>query len=91
MRLSSILTRTKMSISLSSKMLNQHKPTTANIQVCLLQKSLYRHFNVSHHKNHKIQRDSDMGIHMNHLSLFVVGGGHIFVGYIAVFSEGVKC
>ena len=28
---------------------------------------------------------------MNHLSLFVVGGGHIFVGYIAVLSEGVKC
>ena len=32
-----------------------------------------------------------MGIHMNHLSLFVVGGGHIFVGNIAVLSEGVKC
>lgn len=31
-----------------------------------------------------------MGIHIDHLSLFVVGGGHIFVGYIAVFSEGVK-
>ena len=31
-----------------------------------------------------------MGIHMNHLSLFVVGGGHIFVSNIAVFSEGVK-
>ena len=28
---------------------------------------------------------------MNHLSLFVVGGGHIFVGNIAVLSEGVKC
>ena len=28
---------------------------------------------------------------MNHLSLFVVGGGHIFVGYIAVFSKGIKC
>ena len=28
---------------------------------------------------------------MNHLSLFVVGGGHIFVGDIAVFSEGIKC
>ena len=27
---------------------------------------------------------------MNHLSLFVVGGGHIFVGYIAVFSESIK-
>ena len=32
-----------------------------------------------------------MGIHMNHLSLFVVGSGHIFVGNIAVLSEGVKC
>ena len=31
-----------------------------------------------------------MGIHMNHLSLFVVGGGHIFVGYIAVLSERIK-
>lgn len=28
---------------------------------------------------------------MNHLSLFVVGSGHIFVGNIAVLSEGVKC
>ena len=27
---------------------------------------------------------------MNHLSLFVVGGGHIFVGYIAVLSELIK-
>ena len=80
-----------MSISLSSKMLNQHQPTAANIQVCLLQKSLYRRFNVNRHKNRKIQRDSDMGIHMNHLSLFVVGSGHIFVGDIAVLSEGVKC
>ena len=72
-------------------MLNHHQPPATNIQVCLLQKSLYRHFNVSHHKNHKIQLDSDMGIHMNHLSLFVVGGGHIFVGNIAVLSEGIKC
>jgi hypothetical protein len=72
-------------------MLNQHQPPASNISVRLLQKQLYRSFNVNHHKNHKIQRDSDMGIHMNHLSLFVVGGGHIFVGYIAVFSEGVKC
>lgn len=32
-----------------------------------------------------------MGIHMNHLSLFVVCGGHIFVGDIAVFGKGVKC
>ena len=31
-----------------------------------------------------------MGIHMNHLSLFVVGGGDIFVCDIAVFSKGVK-
>jgi hypothetical protein len=31
-----------------------------------------------------------MGIHINHLSLFVVGGGHIFVGYIAVLSERIK-
>ena len=28
---------------------------------------------------------------MNHLSLFVVGGGHIFVGDIAVLSESIKC
>ena len=40
---------------LSAKMLNQHQPTATNIQVCLLQKSLYRHFNVSHHKSHKIR------------------------------------
>ena len=75
---------------LSAKMLNQHQPTATNIQVCLLQKSLYCHFNVSHHKNHKIQRDSDMGIHMNHLSLFVVGGGDIFVSNIAVFSKSIE-
>lgn len=75
---------------LSAKMLNQHQPTATNIQVCLLQKLLYRHFNVSHHKNHKIQRDSDMGIHMNHLSLFVVGGGDIFVSNIAVFSKSIE-
>lgn len=31
-----------------------------------------------------------MGIHINHLSFFVVGGGHIFVGDIAVLGEGVK-
>ena len=72
-------------------MFKEHQPPATNISVRFLQSSLYRRFNVSHHKNHKIQRDSDMGIHMNHLSLFVVGGGHIFVGYIAVFSEGVKC
>jgi len=28
---------------------------------------------------------------MNHLSLFVVGGGYIFVSNIAVFGKGVKC
>lgn len=27
---------------------------------------------------------------MNHLSLFVVGGGHIFVGYIAVLRKSIK-
>ncbi len=27
---------------------------------------------------------------MNHLSLFVVGGGHIFVGDIAVLGEGIE-
>ena len=31
-----------------------------------------------------------MGIHMNHLSLFVVGGGDIFVGDIAVLGEGIE-
>ena len=69
----------------------EHQPTASNISLCILKKSQYRSFNVSHHKNHKIQRDSDMGIHIDHLSLFVVGSGHIFVGDIAVLSEGVKC
>jgi hypothetical protein len=31
-----------------------------------------------------------MGIHMNHLSLFVVGGGDIFVSNIAVFSKSIE-
>ena len=31
-----------------------------------------------------------MGIHIDHLSLFVVGGGHIFVGDIAVLGEGIE-
>lgn len=72
-------------------MLNHHQPTASNISVRLLQKSLYRSFNVNRHKNHKIQRDLDTGIYIDHLSLFVVGSGDIFVGDIAVFSEGVKC
>ncbi len=32
-----------------------------------------------------------MGIHMNHLSLFVVGNGHVFIGDIAVFCKCIKC
>lgn len=28
---------------------------------------------------------------MNHLSLFVVGGGHIFVGDISVLGKRIEC
>lgn len=31
-----------------------------------------------------------MGIHINHLSLFVVGGGHIFVSDISVLCKSIE-
>lgn len=33
---------------------------------------------------------SDFGIHMNHLSFFIVCGGHIFIGDVAVLSKGIE-
>lgn len=74
----------------SERQLNQHQPTVSNISVRFLQKLKYRRFNVSHHKNHKIQRESNMGIHMNHLSLFIVGGGHIFISDIPILRKSIE-
>lgn len=32
-----------------------------------------------------------MGIHINHLSLFVVGGGDIFISDIPIFRKSIEC
>lgn len=69
---------------------NQHQPTATDISPCRLKSPKYRRLRVNSHKNHKIHRESDMGIHIDHLSRSVVGGGDIFVCDISVLRKSVK-